>query len=71
MATEPQSITFRMTPGEARAVWHALGMGVDLIDAVDEIPTHAPLFGKRDELVALARRLDHEINCAVDGAGSS
>ncbi len=65
-----RSVVFAMTPTEARAVWHVLGMGVDLMDAVnDEIPSSAPLFGKRDELVALARRLDHEINHSVP-AGS-
>jgi hypothetical protein len=61
-------LAFRMTPDEALAVWHVLGMGVDLMDAVNEIPRDAPLFGKRDELVALARRLDHEIHCAPASA---
>lgn len=57
-------VTLDMDPQEARAVWHALGGIVDLIDQVDTIPPHAPLYGQRDRLIDVARRLDHECNQA-------
>jgi len=57
-------IVLRVDPEEARALWHATCLAVDLIDQVGEVPSDAPLYGQRDRLVALARRLDHEINHA-------
>ena len=53
---------------EARAVWHAISTAITLMDAVEaepgnSIPKHAPLYGQRPRLVAVAQRLDHEINC--------
>jgi hypothetical protein len=58
------TVTLRMEPAEARAAHHALATVVQLMDEVGEIPPHAPLYGWRDRLAALARRLDHEINHA-------
>lgn len=57
-------LAFAMTAAEARVVWHAIALAVDLIDQVDDIPPTAPLYGKRAQLVATAQRLDHEINHA-------
>ena len=47
---------------------HAVSMAVTLYDAVegeDGVPEDAPLYGKRDRLVELGRRLDHEANCLL------
>lgn len=66
----PPSVTLKMDIETARAVWHAIGTSVELMDAV-EVPPHAPLFGQRDRLVAAARRLDHEINHAPTGASDA
>ncbi len=65
-------IALRMDAAEARAAWHAIGIAVTLMDAVEaepgnSIPPHAPLYGQRDRLIAVAQRLDHEINCAPAG----
>lgn len=57
-----KTVTLRMDPTEARALWHAACTTVELMDQVGEIPSHAPLYGQRDRLVGVARRLDHEIN---------
>lgn len=62
-----EAIVVHMDPAEARALWHAACTTVQLIDAVEaepgnSIPPHAPLYGQRDRLVAVARRLDHECN---------
>jgi hypothetical protein len=54
-------INLRLTAVEAQAAWHALSTTVRLIDAVD-VPVHAPLYGQRARLIAIAQRLDHEIN---------
>jgi hypothetical protein len=61
-------VSLDMEATEARAVWHAISTAVDLMDAVEAepgnaIPPHAPLYGQRDRLIAVAQRLDHEINC--------
>ncbi len=69
----PEPITLRMDPAEARAAWHAIGTAVSLMDAIEAepgnaIPSHAPLHGQRERLIAVARRLDHEINCSPSGA---
>lgn len=62
-------IVLRMgSASEARAVWHAIGVVIELMDAVEaepgnSIPSHAPLYGQRARLADVARRLDHEINC--------
>jgi len=47
---------------------HAAAMAVQLYDAVEaepgnKVPTHAPVYGKRDRLLELARQLDHTANC--------
>lgn len=57
-------VTLSMDAVEARALWHAACVVVQIYGEVDYIPPHAPLYGQRDRLVALARRLDHEINHA-------
>lgn len=62
--SRPADVHFAMDTVEARAVWHAIATTVDLMDQVGEIPAEAPLFGQRDRLVAVAQRLDHEINHA-------
>jgi hypothetical protein len=54
-------VVLEMDPVEARALWCAAGIAVQLLDEVGAAPD-APLFGQRDRLEALARRLDHEIN---------
>jgi hypothetical protein len=44
----------------------------DTVEAEGGVPSHALLYGKRDRLVELARRLDHEANhvgAAPDGGG--
>lgn len=59
------TVTFSLPTDEARAVWLAVGMAVTLMDDLgDTVPADAPLYGKRDCLEAVARRLDHEINRA-------
>lgn len=57
-------IVLRLNPGDARALWHAAGTAVSLMDQVGTVPPHAPLYGQRDRLVSVAQRLDHEINHA-------
>lgn len=67
MQTDPlpsKSVVLRMTPDEARTLHLAAGTTVSLMDQVGDVPAEAPLYGKRDELVRIARRLDHEINHA-------
>ncbi len=66
------TVVFEMDADTARAVWHAIGTTVQLIDAVEAEPGNrvdprAPLYGKRGVLVAAAQRLDHEINHAPGG----
>jgi hypothetical protein len=63
-----RSVTLHMDPVTARALWHAACTTVELMDKVDDIPAHAPLYGQRDRLVAVARELDQEINHAGEGA---
>jgi predicted HAD superfamily Cof-like phosphohydrolase len=51
---------------DLRTLHAALSLAITLYDAVDEdggVPSDAPLHGKRDRLVELARLLDHEANC--------
>lgn len=62
-------VTLTMDGVTARAVWHAVCTTVLLIDAVEDepgnsVPPHAPLYGQRERLVDVARRLDHECNQA-------
>lgn len=48
-----------------RTLHHAASIAVTVYDAVEEesgVPPDAPLYGKRDRLLELARRLDHEAN---------
>lgn len=59
-----RQVALLMDLDEARAAHHALATTVTLIDEVDYIPPSAPLYGKRDTLVAVAKRLDHGINQA-------
>lgn len=54
-------IVLSMEADLARAVWHAISTTITLMDEVGEIPKNAPLYGQRDRLVSVARRLDHEI----------
>jgi hypothetical protein len=61
------SVVLRMKPDEARAAHHALATTISLMDQVGDVPPDAPLYGWRDGLAALARRLDHEINHAPGG----
>jgi hypothetical protein len=63
-----ERVTLEMDHDEARALWHAAGTTVSLMEQVEaepgnSIPPHAPLYGQKDRLVGVARRLDHEINC--------
>lgn len=54
-------VNLAMTDREAETVHHALGAVVQLLDEVgDTVPPHAPLYGARESLVLVARRLDHE-----------
>ena len=62
------TVVLTMDPIEARALWHAACTTLQLIDQVSDIPREAPLYGQRDRLVQVARRLDHEINHAGVGA---
>lgn len=61
--SEVKDVILRLSRDEARALWHAAGTTVLLMDEVGEIPKDAPLYGQRDRLAAVARRIDHEINC--------
>lgn len=63
MSTE-SNVVLPMDTVEARALWHAAGMAVGLMDELGEIPPEAPLHGQRDRLADVARRLDHQINHA-------
>ncbi len=61
-------VTLQMDLPEARAAWHAISTAVHLMDAVEAepgnaVPPNAPLYGQRERLIAVAQRLDHEINC--------
>lgn len=62
-------LAFKVGADEARAVWHAISTAVSLMDQIEaepgnSVPAHAPLYGWRDRLMEVARRLDHEINTA-------
>jgi hypothetical protein len=55
-----------------RLLHHAVSMAVTLYDAVEEeggVPSNAPLYGKRDRLIELARRIDHEANHRPSASG--
>lgn len=57
---------FKLPVEDVRLLHLAASMAVDLYDAVEQdggVPANAPLYGKRDRLVELARQLDHEANC--------
>jgi hypothetical protein len=47
----------------AHAVWHAIDTTIRLLDALgdDNIPVNAALYGQRDRLAGIARRLAHDI----------
>lgn len=69
----PDSVILRMEPDEARAAHHALKTTISLMDQIEaepgnSVPPESPLYGWRDRLAALARRLDHEINQAERAA---
>ncbi|HEY3492544.1 MAG TPA: hypothetical protein VGK43_06305, partial [Solirubrobacterales bacterium] len=54
------------TPDDCQLLHDAAAMAITLYDAVEEesgVPKTAPLYGKRDRLEHLARRLDHQANC--------
>jgi hypothetical protein len=60
--------TLTLPVDDVQLLHHAAAMSVQLYDAVESepgnrVPPDAPLYGKRDRLVELARRLDHEANC--------
>jgi hypothetical protein len=60
----------KLSREDAQLAHDAVGMAVTLYDAVDSesgVPSDAPLYGKRDRLVELARRFDHEANCVAPG----
>jgi len=66
--------TITLPVEDVRLLHHAAAMAVQLYDAVEaepgnKVPTHAPLYGKRDRLEELARQLDHEVNCEQVGGG--
>lgn len=66
--------TITLPVGDVRLLHYAASLAVQLYDAVEaepgnSVPPHAPLYGKRDRLVQLARRLDHEANCEHVGGG--
>jgi hypothetical protein len=61
-AGENGRVALNLSDDEARAVHHALSTTVQLMDMVGDVPDSAPLHGKRDSLIAVARRLDHECN---------
>jgi hypothetical protein len=67
MAEETISLTLSVQ--DVRILHHAAATAAQVYDAAEsegqKVPAHAPLFGKRDRLVELARRLDHEANCAA------
>lgn len=52
-------IDLKLTPQEAEDVHNALSVAVQLMDEVD-VPPHAPLYGARPRLVAVAKRLSHK-----------
>jgi hypothetical protein len=59
-------------PADLRILHAAVSMAVTLYDAVEGesgVPASAPLYGKRDRLVELARQLDHEANCPAPTGG--
>jgi hypothetical protein len=62
-------MSFRMSRAEARAVWHSLSVAVTLLREIDDVPPSAPLYGQENVLLAVARRLDHEINHAAATPG--
>ncbi len=60
--------TITLPVEDVRLLHHAAAMAVQLYDAVEaepgnKVPTHAPLYGKRDRLLEIARQLDHTANC--------
>lgn len=59
-----RDVLLRLDADEARALWHSACTTVTLMDEVGEIPPHAPLYGQRDRLAAVAQRLDHKCNQA-------
>lgn len=65
MSSGPVTVTVPEVE-DLRTLHAALSLAITLYDAVDEdggVPADAPLHGKRDRLVELARLLDHEANC--------
>lgn len=56
------TIVLELTEDEAVTVHHSLATTVELMDQVGDrnIPDHAPLKGRRADLVIVAKRLDHE-----------
>lgn len=53
-----------------RTLHQGVSLAIELYDGVEKeggVPPHAPLYGKRDRLVELARRLDHEANSRGQG----
>jgi hypothetical protein len=63
----------KLSREDAQLAHDAVGMAVTIYDAVEAesgVPKDAPLYGKRDRMVELARRFDHEANCRQRGDGS-
>ena len=68
MATETRYA--ELSREDWQLIHDALGMAVTLYDTVEAdggVPTHAPLYGKRDRLVELAQHCDHLANCEPSG----
>ena len=61
-----EEIALNLAIEDVRLLHLAASLSVELYDGVEReggVPTHAPLYGKRDRLVELARQLDHTANC--------
>lgn len=58
----------KLSREDAQLVHDAIAMAVTIYDFVESdngVPSDAPLYGKRDDMVTLARRFDHEANCGT------
>lgn len=62
-------ITLTLPVEDVRTLHLAAATAAQVYDAAESegqrVPPHAPLYGKRDRLVELARQLDHEANCVA------
>jgi hypothetical protein len=68
---DPRTLTLEVE--DVRLLRRGIALAVELYDGVERegagVPPHAPLYGKRDRLVELARQLDHTANCGSNYVG--